>query len=327
MEDYKILEAGVSEARRAILNNLNANTNESRSEVDEVDDADKENEEDIDDDHDYASNGYNIKQGFREFTTISRNLAKSQGLFVNGNLQQLLALNDVLLLVKNQHCQEIITSIGIANLACYHKDLRNEYLDMGMRVDKHLVGELESVMTTIEDSSRKNIKCQIFQLYEAADDLDTKVLDIFLAYVDKLPEEPLLNHEIKEIELITKYLDPLLNGMLNNHDKNHSFMWTNTQGTSTDDERPDAEMFFLKQRTADYTVGYCEVKINESNSNSLDIHYGMLRLTKFGKNICDEENLVVGSLSKKIFSFVSVSNIILIVKCYTVPKDLSWFFI
>ncbi|KAG1438133.1 hypothetical protein G6F56_012775 [Rhizopus delemar] len=84
-----------------------------------------------------------------------------------------------------------------------------------------------------------------------------------LRSVDKLPEEPLLNHEIKEIELITKYLDPLLNGMLNNHDKNHSFMWTNTQGTSTDDERPDAEMFFLKQRTADYTVGYCEVKINE----------------------------------------------------------------
>ncbi|CEP10073.1 hypothetical protein [Parasitella parasitica] len=243
MEGYKTLEAGVSEARRAILNDLNANTNESRSEVDEVDDADKENEEDIDDDHDYASNGYNIKQGFREFTTIRQ--------------------------------WESTTAI----------------VNMGMRVDKHLVGELESVMTTIENSSRKNIKCQIFQLYEAADDLDTKVLDIFLAYVDKLPEEPLLNHEIKEIELITKYLDPLLNGMLNNHDKNHSFMWTNTQGTGTDDERPDAEMFFLKQRTVDYTVGYCEVKINESNSNSLDIHYDMLRLTKFGKNIFDEENL------------------------------------
>ncbi|KAG2208172.1 hypothetical protein INT46_005847 [Mucor plumbeus] len=62
MEGYKTLEAGISEARRALLNNLNANTNESRSEVDGVDDADKENEEDIDDDHDYASNGYNIKQ-------------------------------------------------------------------------------------------------------------------------------------------------------------------------------------------------------------------------------------------------------------------------
>ncbi|KAI9277883.1 hypothetical protein BY458DRAFT_504323 [Sporodiniella umbellata] len=50
-------------------------------------------------------------------------------------------------------------------------------------------------------------------------------------------------------------------------------------------------MFFLKQSTADYTVGYCEVEINESNNSSLDIHYDMLRLTKFGKNICDEENL------------------------------------
>jgi hypothetical protein len=71
MEGYKTLEAGISEARRALLNSLNANTNESRSEVEEVDDADKENEEDIDDDHDYASNGYNIKKGFKKFTTKS----------------------------------------------------------------------------------------------------------------------------------------------------------------------------------------------------------------------------------------------------------------
>ncbi|KAG2233433.1 hypothetical protein INT48_008839, partial [Thamnidium elegans] len=85
---YKTLEAGVSEARRAISNNLNANTNESRIEVDQFDDADKENEEDIDDD--YASNGYNVKQGFRESTAISHSLAKPQRLFVNGNLQQLL---------------------------------------------------------------------------------------------------------------------------------------------------------------------------------------------------------------------------------------------
>jgi hypothetical protein len=50
-------------------------------------------------------------------------------------------------------------------------------------------------------------------------------------------------------------------------------------------------MFFLKQRTAGYTVSYCEVKISKSNSNSLDIHYDMLRLAKFGKSVCNEENL------------------------------------
>lgn len=40
------------------------------------------------------------------------------------------------------------------------------------------------------------------------------------------------------------------------------FSRTNTQDTSTDDERPDAEMCFLKQRTADHTVGYCKVDIH-----------------------------------------------------------------
>ncbi|KAF1803084.1 hypothetical protein V8B55DRAFT_1502272 [Mucor lusitanicus] len=74
------------------------------------------------------------------------------------------------------------------------------------------------------------------------------------------------------MELITRYLDPLLNGMLNNQDQNHSFIWTNTQSTGTADERPDAEMFHLKQRTLDYTIGYCEVKIDESTVLPLPIY-------------------------------------------------------
>lgn len=48
---------------------------------------------------------------------------------------------------------------------------------------------------------------------------------ITLCSMDKLPDEPLLNHTIKETELITKFLDPILNGMLNDHDTDHNFMW------------------------------------------------------------------------------------------------------
>ncbi|KAG1177097.1 hypothetical protein G6F70_003208 [Rhizopus microsporus] len=83
IESYKTLKTGVSRAGRATLSNLSADMNENRSDADEANDTDEENEEDTD-------NGYNIKQGFRGFTTIFRNLAKSHGLFVNGNLQQLL---------------------------------------------------------------------------------------------------------------------------------------------------------------------------------------------------------------------------------------------
>ncbi|KAG1449195.1 hypothetical protein G6F56_008718 [Rhizopus delemar] len=143
----------------------------------------------------------------------------------------------------------------------------------------------------IEHLSRKEIKCQMFDSYKEADDLDAKILDIFLAYMDKLPDETLLNHTIKETELITKFLDPILNGMLNDHDTDHNFMWTNTRSTGTEDERPDAEMVILRQRTIDYTVGYCEVKISESGSNTIEVHNDMVRLARFGKKLCDEEDL------------------------------------
>ncbi|KAG1121899.1 hypothetical protein G6F42_011987 [Rhizopus arrhizus] len=117
-----------------------------------------------------------------------------------------------------------------------------EFLELEIRVEGTLLAELGNTMAMIEHLSRKDIKCQIFDGYRAADELDAKILDIFLAYMDKLPDEPLLNHTIKEAELITKSLDPILNGMLNDHDTDHTFMWTNTHSTGTEDERPDAEM-------------------------------------------------------------------------------------
>lgn len=168
---------------------------------------------------------------------------------------------------------------------CYHNDLKRETLELEMRVEGKLLAELGNTMAMIQYSSRKEIKCQIFDSYKAADDFDAKILDIFfLAYMDKLPDEPLLNHTIKETELITKFLDPILNEVLNDHDLYHDFTWTNTRSTGTEDERPDAEMVILKQRTIDYTVGYCEVKTSESSSNTIEVHDDMVKLARFGKS-------------------------------------------
>lgn len=50
-------------------------------------------------------------------------------------------------------------------------------------------------------------------------------------------------------------------------------------------------MVILKQRTIDYTVGYCEVKISESNSSTIEVHNDMVKLARFGKKLCDEEDL------------------------------------
>lgn len=99
---YRALEVDVSVAKRAATKNLTTNTNSTRknatkSEVDnekeedtddsregeeDIDDG-SEDEEDVVDNHNYVSNGYNMKQDFRKFRNGARRLAKSQGLFVN----------------------------------------------------------------------------------------------------------------------------------------------------------------------------------------------------------------------------------------------------
>ncbi|OAD76773.1 hypothetical protein PHYBLDRAFT_63025 [Phycomyces blakesleeanus NRRL 1555(-)] len=89
IEGNQALEAGVSAARIIASNNLAiANPNNQRATYDSDQDYDNE-EEDVNEDS-HASNGYNMAQGFRKFQRESHQVAKSQGLFINGNLQQLL---------------------------------------------------------------------------------------------------------------------------------------------------------------------------------------------------------------------------------------------
>lgn len=89
---YRGLKVDVSVAKRAATKNLTTNTNNTRknvtkSEVDDEEEEDtddsREDEEGVVDNHNYASNGYNMKQDFRKFRNGARRLAKLQGLFVN----------------------------------------------------------------------------------------------------------------------------------------------------------------------------------------------------------------------------------------------------
>lgn len=63
-------------------------------------------------------------------------------------------------------------------------------------------------------------------------------------------------------------------------------------------------MVILKQRTIDYTVGYCEVKISES-SNTVEVHNDIVKLARFGKKLCDEEDLDGSLLALVVGKFIT----------------------
>ncbi|KAI9359696.1 hypothetical protein BD770DRAFT_385328 [Pilaira anomala] len=90
IESYKALETGVSVAGRGTRGRISGNNGGSVEDTEDTEDTG-----DTEEVPEKASNGYNIIEGFNVFREEARTLAESQGLFINGNLQQLLQVYEV----------------------------------------------------------------------------------------------------------------------------------------------------------------------------------------------------------------------------------------
>jgi hypothetical protein len=66
-------------------------------------------------------------------------------------------LDQVLLLVKKQYSEEMLSCIGNKNLVCYHNDLKNKILDLEMRVEGKLLIELGNTMAVSFDIMHDNM--------------------------------------------------------------------------------------------------------------------------------------------------------------------------
>lgn len=112
--------------------------------------------------------------------------------------------------------------VGLENLQEFHMELMQNYIDENVKIESNIFGELTNIFRNINDKSdRKAIKIQLHKLYEAADHLDSKIIDILINLVNKLPGNILINEVVKEFELITIYLDPVLSPIFHDPQKNY----------------------------------------------------------------------------------------------------------
>lgn len=88
IESYRTLETGVLVAGRGTRGRISGNNGGSVENTEDTEDT--EDTGDTEEVSEKASNGYNIIEGFNVFREEARTLAEVQGLFINGNLQQLL---------------------------------------------------------------------------------------------------------------------------------------------------------------------------------------------------------------------------------------------
>ncbi|GAA5816707.1 hypothetical protein MFLAVUS_010239 [Mucor flavus] len=83
--------------------------------------------------------------------------------------------------------------IGLNNIQEFHTGLLDKYVHQNIKMETNLFIELTNIFRRVnEKSDRKPLKVKLHNLYEAADPLDSKLIDILinLTYVAKEDTSP-----------------------------------------------------------------------------------------------------------------------------------------
>ncbi|SAL97765.1 hypothetical protein [Absidia glauca] len=151
--------------------------------------------------------------------------------------------------------------------------------------------------------TKKKGVCELFSLDDQATTYEKKIISSIGAMLMKLPDEYLMN-EAKEMQLITRYLDPALESLFDDLDNDIMFKWSNTinqesktaTSISISKRRPDASIDYLQGVYFHKTYGFGEVKCHSDAQSNHGISKDLHRLGVFSKNAIDHGKLK-GALS------------------------------
>jgi hypothetical protein len=195
---------------------------------------------------------------------------------------EVLASKKIILLRKGQQCKKLIEQVDVDSLL---KNTRSDALNTKIEVDINIYLKLATLLRGLNETiDRRAMKIQLDQLYAEANEEDGVIIKIFSNLAQKLPNQERLSH-VGEMELIVNFLDPILSPICHCPDKNKLLVWLNRQDENTSVLQPDAIMMATPQKTSDITLGYVEVKPNDSMSNPELAFVDLVRLGAFGRSL------------------------------------------
>ncbi|PHZ07239.1 uncharacterized protein RHIMIDRAFT_277319 [Rhizopus microsporus ATCC 52813] len=175
-----------------------------------------------------------------------------------------------------------------------YRTLKEKYVDADICISDELQLGVTKVLRklVVEDrkASRRDFELELLVLSQAFEEDERVLVDVIRSCIQKLPSTD-STHEIREMELITTFIDPVLATMLNRPETKKCFRWLNQQvieyGTEPTNLRPDAIMALDPTWHETYAIGYCEVKTSAAEKHHQDTHLDTLRTALFCKDALD----------------------------------------
>ncbi|RCI03935.1 hypothetical protein CU098_011848 [Rhizopus stolonifer] len=173
------------------------------------------------------------------------------------------------LLVPDHYGKTMTKIIDIQIIEELYRPLKEKYVDADICISDELQLGVTKVLRklVVEDrkASRRDSKLELLVLSQVFEEDERVLVDVIRNCIQKLPSTD-ATHEIREMKLITTFIDPVLATMLNRPETKKCFRWLNQQvieyGAEPTNLRPDAIMMPDPIWHETYAVGYCEVKAN-----------------------------------------------------------------
>ncbi|CAO3653104.1 unnamed protein product [Cunninghamella blakesleeana] len=237
---------------------------------------------------------YNVSKLWYQYKLDSILKAKNDGLYLESDFQNILALSNILLISPNEHPGDIVDRFGEEALRVIEKQLNRKFNLKKEEFDWSTLTSINKILKDVEKEKITIIQAadQVHQLaYSCSCPNYQSIIIGIRNMLENLPSHPIKNN-VGEMELFSSYLDPVLRPIFTNNigNKKSSFRWFNEKLNNTS-KRPDAVANLIDQsQWGPYNL-FGEVKPVSSIDNTYNLVLDLIRLGHFAKNSIDHSSM------------------------------------
>ncbi|RCH89385.1 hypothetical protein CU098_005229 [Rhizopus stolonifer] len=228
----------------------------------------------------YLVDDFDVTAIFRRYQIHSDEIAKP--IMLESNIQELLALGDVLFLARNQHSNTMMSFFAeelLDKLSINQQQL--------LRNKKYM--DVMDILTCINRNTvtPKQAKLQLLTLAADMDSLKGHIIEGIGDMLTKLPLGTIVEkNKVGEVDIQTRYYEPLLSPILADNTKKVILRWPNKMDEVTPEIRADAIISTLIQSRFGRHLGYGEVKPGDDSTTTQSLCIDTLKLAVLSRNNC-----------------------------------------
>ncbi|KAG9307562.1 hypothetical protein G9A89_023127 [Geosiphon pyriformis] len=223
----------------------------------------------------------------------------TKGLFVKSHVPQILSVSHILLLKLRQYCPLMVEIFGLELLEMMHKEMLQKFTEQEAEFNSEILTKLTPIFKRLQQGKiTRNTAIEELQTFTIGCSYgEMSILKAIKNIIEKVPEFT-SKSSVGEFELCNTYIDPVLNSIVADPDRDVFLRWSNREAPGSKARKltgrarqPDAIINTIDQLSWVSSRGHGEIKVQEEADNFYNLCTDLIRIGIFNKDGIDAYNM------------------------------------